>query len=166
MKLARTTQISFPQSPQLASGMQSTPASGGALRMQRWMETRLTHTMMLVRSVADSNDMPPEDISDATGKEGDAEGMFVSNSNGSSWTRRTRIGKGAYKREINPSRVPALEVSIRAYTDQKKLVMIQLGLQEVPRKHVLKRWTREARYILPAALPEGSRSSEVHFTET
>ncbi|XBI79742.1 hypothetical protein VPH35_089104 [Triticum aestivum] len=105
MKLARTTPISFPQSPQLASGMQSTPASGGALRMQRWMETRLTHTMMLVRFVANSNDMPPEDISDATvRKEEDAEGMFVSNSNGSSWTRRTRIGKAAYEREINPSR--------------------------------------------------------------
>uniref|UniRef100_A0A453NFR4 SWIM-type domain-containing protein n=1 Tax=Aegilops tauschii subsp. strangulata TaxID=200361 RepID=A0A453NFR4_AEGTS len=36
-------------------------------------------------------------------------------------------------------------------------VMIQLGLQEVPAKHVLKRWTRDARDILP---PEFIRSQK------
>lgn len=41
-----------------------------------------------IEIVADSNDVPPEGISDATVREdGDAEGVFVSNTKGSCWTR-------------------------------------------------------------------------------
>lgn len=55
--------------------------------------------------------------------------MFVSNSKGSCWTRRIRIGKAADEREINPSRVPALEASIRAYADKKAGTVVNPALR-------------------------------------
>lgn len=42
---------------------------------------------------------------------------------------RIRIGKAADEREINPSRVPALEASIRAYADKKAGTVVNPALR-------------------------------------
>ena len=43
----------------------------------------------------------------------------MSNANQSSWTKRVRVGKAADEREPSPSRMPALEASIRAFVNKK-----------------------------------------------
>ncbi|KAI4989742.1 hypothetical protein ZWY2020_038105 [Hordeum vulgare] len=68
--------------------------------------------------VGDSNDTTAQNTSDASMREeGDADGVVVNNSKGSCWTRR--IGNALEERDANPSRIPALEASIRAYADGK-----------------------------------------------
>ncbi|XP_073359317.1 uncharacterized protein [Aegilops tauschii subsp. strangulata] len=70
--------------------------------------------------VGDSNDMAAQNTSTASmGDEGDAEGVVVNKSKASCWTRRVRIGNAPEERDANPSRVPALEASMRAYADNK-----------------------------------------------
>lgn len=64
--------------------------------------------------------MPPDCEKAASVREdGDADGVIVNNSKGSCWSRRIRIGKASEERDANPSRVPALEASMRAYAENK-----------------------------------------------
>ncbi|XP_037460240.1 uncharacterized protein LOC119331168 [Triticum dicoccoides] len=37
----------------------------------------------------------------------------------SGWTRRVRVGKAPEEREMNPNRISALELSVRAYTEKR-----------------------------------------------
>ncbi|XP_048568860.1 uncharacterized protein LOC125549498 [Triticum urartu] len=61
-------------------------------------------------------------------EEGDAEGVVVKKSKASCWTRRVRIGNAPEERDANPSRVPALEASIRAYADNKVMTKMRWPL--------------------------------------
>ncbi|EMS48263.1 hypothetical protein TRIUR3_12029 [Triticum urartu] len=70
--------------------------------------------------VGDSNDVKAQNTSSASiGEEGDAEGVVVNKTKASCWTRRVRIGNAPEERDANPSRVPALEASMRAYAENK-----------------------------------------------
>ncbi|XBH67129.1 hypothetical protein VPH35_095561 [Triticum aestivum] len=76
----------------------------------------------------DSNDMAAQNTAIASmGEEGDAEGVVVNNSKGS-WTRRVRIGNASEERDANPSRVPALEASMRACADTKTSTVVNPAL--------------------------------------
>ena len=79
--------------------------------------------------VGDSNDMAAQNTSTASmGDEGDAEGVVVNKSKASCWTRRVRIGNAPEERDANPSRVPALEASMRAYADNKVVTVVNPAL--------------------------------------
>ncbi|KAM3245125.1 hypothetical protein ACQJBY_056444 [Aegilops geniculata] len=72
----------------------------------------------------DSNDMAAQNTAIASmGEEGDVEGVVVNNSKGS-WTRCVRIGSVFEERDANPSRVPALEASMRACADTKTSTVV------------------------------------------
>ena len=68
----------------------------------------------------DSCEIDDSYIASDAGNEGaDEEGVGVTNTNQSSWTRRVRVGKAKDEREPSPSRMPPLEASVRAYVDKK-----------------------------------------------
>ncbi|XBH78633.1 hypothetical protein VPH35_104815 [Triticum aestivum] len=110
--------------------MVSILAQGGAFWMQCWGKRKLAHTMVLawllpIQTIGHLKILAMQPFRE----DGDAEGVFVSNSKGSCWTQRIRIGKAADEREINPSRVPALEASRRAYADKKADVVVNPALR-------------------------------------
>ena len=77
-----------------------------------------------------SNDMAVQNTSTASmGDEGDAEGVVVNKSKASCWTRRVRIGKAPEERDANPSRVLALEASMRGYADNKVGTVVNPALR-------------------------------------
>ncbi|XP_037467392.1 uncharacterized protein LOC119339431 [Triticum dicoccoides] len=67
--------------------------------------------------------------SDVADQDADEEGVGVTNASQSSWTRRVRVGKAEDEREPSPSRMSALEASVRAYVDKKsgKVVNPSIG---------------------------------------
>ncbi|XBI43585.1 hypothetical protein VPH35_108338 [Triticum aestivum] len=58
-------------------------------------------------------------VHNAVSQDADEDGVGVSSAKQSSWTRRVRVPKAADEREPIPSRMPALEASIRAFVNKK-----------------------------------------------
>uniref|UniRef100_A0A8I6XC29 Protein FAR1-RELATED SEQUENCE n=1 Tax=Hordeum vulgare subsp. vulgare TaxID=112509 RepID=A0A8I6XC29_HORVV len=70
--------------------------------------------------VGDSNDVVDHrNTGGHMAEDGDAEGVLINNFKGCCWTRRIRVGKASDERDASPSRVPALEASMRAYAENK-----------------------------------------------